>query len=80
MWEVEKPRKKFKSATGEELIPLVTLEDDRNYVCHVVRDDDCYVAYLNAGDTGFFRTEYIFPELLEVLRGLPPLTNEVSNG
>lgn len=78
MWWVEKPCKKFKAAFGEELTPVATLEDDKGSTCHVAVDGSCYVAYLNVG-FGFFRTEFIFPELLEVFRGLPPLNDEVIN-
>lgn len=77
MWLERPPCKKFKNSFGEELVPVASLDDKHN-TCHVTVDGSCYVAYLDAG-WGFFRTEYIFPELLEVFRGLPPLNDEVEN-
>ena len=79
MFEEVKPFTKFKSAAGAEWVPVATLKGPDNAVCHVVNDSGSYVAYLNRENFGFFRTEYIFPELFDALVKLPNPANEVTD-
>jgi hypothetical protein len=71
MFSEVKPHAKFVDIYGQEHVPVATLKD-KNKICHVVQEDDCYVAFLSA-DTQyeFVETNYIFPELHAVLAKLP---------
>jgi hypothetical protein len=64
------PHKAFIDNYGTEYNPVMTLRNS-TAMCHVVLEDDSYVAYLNADESGFVPTPYIFPELHEALRDLP---------
>lgn len=79
MFKVVRPHKKFEDAHGIEWEPVATLKDGDG-LCHVVIDDNCYVAYLYSEATGFVPTHYIFSELHELLKTLPDPESDNTNG
>lgn len=76
MFKQIKPHKRFVSACGEELTPVMTLKDERGKLLHIAREDDCYVPYLYAADLGFTPTYFLFPELHAALVTLPQLEQQ----
>lgn len=78
-WKQVKPHRKFIANDGDERVPVATLTDGRR-VCHVAKEDDdtLYVAYMNDPEVGlgFVPTPYVFRELYDAYRELPPLNTE----
>jgi hypothetical protein len=73
MYRLTKAHKRFVASTGDELVPVATLKDDRTAnMCHIVRDEDSYALYLRTDSLdGFVLTPYIFPEAHQALASLP---------
>ena len=60
---------------GVERVPVATLRDRHTHgVCHIVVDDNCYVAYLDSDELGFLPTHFLFAELHKAITTLPLLT------
>lgn len=70
MYTIVTPHKNMTTAYGAEFTPVMTLKDG-DTLCHIVRDDGCYVAFLYIEESGFIPVTYIFPELHMALCSLP---------
>lgn len=61
--------------------PVASLENEHGSSAHFIVDDHCYVLVHNAKNSakgssyGHQMTSWIFPEAVEVLRTLPPLSS-----
>jgi len=59
---------------GVEFKPIATLADEHGGRCQIFIDDGCYVIALKQESGKYRLTKHIFPEVFQVLRHLPCLS------
>ena len=81
MYRVVDTHKPFRTLSGAEAAPILTLEDEYGGICHITEEDGCYISYLYIEDSGFVPITHIFSELYDALckLGTPTQSAEVVN-
>ncbi len=60
--------------TGFKFSPVATLADEHGGRCQIVIDDHCYQLLIKRPNGTYGVTKWIFKEVFEVLKTLPPPT------